>query len=160
VIKKAGLTIAVAAAGMLAISPLAFAGDYDGGHGGGGWGGHRGHNSHSSHSSHSSHGPTQVQNGLVNLQDVADVNANACGNNIGDNILGILAGQTAVAGGKCSITEKGDGDATQVQNGLVNAQDVVDLNLNACSNNILDNVAGIASSQTALAAAKCKVTQK
>jgi hypothetical protein len=150
VIKKAGLTIAVAAAGMLAISPLAFAGDYDGGHDGWG-GGHRGH---------SSHGPTQVQNGLVNLQDVADINANACGNNIADNILGILTPQTAVAGGKCSITEKGGGDGTQIQNGLVNAQDVVDLNLNACSNNILSNVAGIAGSQTALAAAKCKVTEK
>jgi hypothetical protein len=151
VIKKAGLTIAIAAAGMLAVSPLAFAGGYDdGGHGG--WGGHRSH----------SKGPTQVQNGLVNLQDVADVNANACGNNIGDNILGILASQTAVAGGKCSITEKGGrgGNGTQVQNGLVNAQDVVDLNLNACSNNILSNVAGVASQQTALAAAKCAITQK
>jgi hypothetical protein len=153
VIKKAGLTIAVAAAGMLAISPLAFAGDYDGGHDGWG-GGHRGH------SSQGSQGPTQVQNGLVNLQDVADVNANACGNNIADNILGILTPQTAVAGGTCSITEKGGGGGTQVQNGLVNAQDVVDLNLNACSNNILSNVAGIAGSQTALAAAKCKITEK
>ena len=151
-IKKAGLTIAVAAAGVLAISPLAFAGDYSGGHDS--WGGGHGHGGHSSH------GPTQVQNGLVNLQDVADINANACGNNIADNILGILSPQTAVAGGKCKITDKGHGDGTQVQNGLVNAQDVVDLNLNACSNNILSNVAGIAGGQTALAAAKCKVTTK
>ena len=150
-IKKAGLTIAIAAAGMLAVSPLAFAGGKDdGGHGG--WGGHHGHSGQKT---------TQVQNGLVNLQDVADINANACGNNIGDNILGILSGQTAVAGGKCSITEKGKGgDVTQVQNGLVNAQDVVDLNLNACSNNILSNVAGVASQQTALAAAKCGITEK
>jgi hypothetical protein len=149
VIKKAGLTIAVAAAGMLAISPLAFAGGYDdGGHGG--WGGHHSH----------SHGSKQIQNGLVNLQDVADVNANACGNNIADNILGVLSSQTAVAGGSCKITDKGDGNGTQIQNGLVNAQDVLDLNLNACGNNILDNVGGIAGSQTAVAAAKCKVTDK
>ncbi len=151
-IKKAGLMIAVAAAGMLAVSPLAFAGNYEGGHDG--WGGGHGHGGHSSH------GPTQVQNGLVNLQDVADVDANACGNNIADNILGILSPQTAVAGGRCSVTDRGRGGGTQVQNGLVNAQDVVDLNLNACGNNILSNVAGVASGQTALAAATCKVTTK
>jgi hypothetical protein len=163
VIKKAGLTIAVAAAGMLAISPLAFAGDWDGD---GGWGGGGHHGNGGGHSSHGGghgggHGPTQIQNGLVNLQDVADLNANACGNNIGSNILGILSPQTAVAGGSCKITdEDGGGRGTQIQNGLVNAQDVVDANINACGNNILDNIAGVASSQTALAAAKCKVTDK
>jgi hypothetical protein len=159
VIKKVGLTIAVAAAGMLAISPLAFAGDYEGGHHGGGWGGHSG-GGHSSHGGHSSSGPTQLQNGLVNLQDLADVNANACGNNIAGNILGVLSPQTAVASGDCKITDEDGGNGTQVQNGLVNAQDLIDANLNACGNNILENIAGIAGSQTAVATGTCKVTSK
>jgi hypothetical protein len=32
VLKKAGIVVATAAAGLLAVSPLAFAGDYSGGH--------------------------------------------------------------------------------------------------------------------------------
>ncbi|MCW2718729.1 hypothetical protein [Pseudonocardia sp.] len=151
-IKKAGLTIAVAAAGMLAISPLAFAGDYNGGGHDGGWGGHGGH---------SSPGGPQIQNGLVNLQDVADINANACGNNVLSNVLGIMGNQVAAAGADCKITDKGDGHGgPQIQNGLVNAQDVVKANLNACGNNILDNVGAVAGAQGALAGADCKVTSK
>lgn len=154
-IKKAGLTIAVAAAGMLAISPLAFAGDYSDG---GGWGGHGGHGGDGGHSSH---GGPQIQNGLVNLQDVANINANACGNNVLSNVLGVLGSQTAAAGADCKITDEGDGHkGPQIQNGLVNAQDVVDANLNACGNNILDNVGAIAGQQGALAGADCKVTEK
>lgn len=33
--RKSGVLVAITAAGMLALSPMAFAGDYDGGHGGG-----------------------------------------------------------------------------------------------------------------------------
>jgi hypothetical protein len=148
VIKKVGVTVAVAAAGMLAISPLAFAGDYSGG--GGDWGDHHHH-----------HGGPQVQNGLVNLQDVADVNLNACGNNILTNVLGILGGQAAQAGADCHVTDTGDAHkGPQIQNGLVNAQDVVDLNANACGNNILTNVGAIAGVQGASAGADCGVKKK
>jgi hypothetical protein len=81
VLKKAGIVVAAAAAGLLAVSPLAFAGDkgdYDHGH---------------------HHGGTAVENtnnavdasqGLVN---VADNNVNvpiqACGNNVPVNVLGV-----------------------------------------------------------------------
>jgi len=77
VLKKAGIVVATAAAGLLAVSPLAFAGD-DHGHG---------------------HGKTKVEDvnhidgshhGLVNVTgNNASVPANVCDNQVPVNVLGV-----------------------------------------------------------------------
>jgi hypothetical protein len=70
VLKKAGIVVAAAAAGLLAVSPLAFA---DGGDGG---------------ILNGAHG----QLGLVNVQDSAvQVPIQACNNSVIEGVLGILS---------------------------------------------------------------------
>jgi ABC-type Zn2+ transport system substrate-binding protein/surface adhesin len=101
VLKKAGIVLAAATAGVLALSPLAFAGDYDSGHD------HHHHHHHSSDSgndndhsaschqdnsskdkAHGIHG----QGGLVNVQDTTvQVPIQACNNSVIEGVLGILA---------------------------------------------------------------------
>jgi hypothetical protein len=101
VLKKAGIVVATAAAGLLAVSPLAFAGDYSGNsgdhhhhhhhhHGGG-----NDHNSSASchqdntakDKTHGVHG----QAGLVNVQDTTvQVPIQACNNSVLEGVLGIL----------------------------------------------------------------------
>ena len=64
-LKKAGIVVAASAAGLLAVSPLAFADDLDGAHG---------------------------QLGLVNVQDsAAQVPIQACNNSAIEGVLGVLA---------------------------------------------------------------------
>jgi hypothetical protein len=119
VFKKAAIVLAVSAAGLLAVSPLAFAGDYsgDGGHGHHGHHGHDHDGDHDDHDGdhgdhdgdHDGHGHghgrghdedsdydggsrTHVQSGLVNLQDVGvQVPVQACNNSILTGVLGILS---------------------------------------------------------------------
>jgi hypothetical protein len=70
VLKKAGIVVAVAAAGLLAVSPLAFADEGDGG------------------ILNGAHG----QLGLVNVQDSAvQVPIQACNNSVIEGVLGILS---------------------------------------------------------------------
>lgn len=119
--KKAGIVLAVSAAGLLAVSPLAFAGDYsdkDGGHGhhskhhgddgdddGDHDGGHGGDDDNGGDRTH-------VQSGLVNLQDVGvQVPVQACNNSILTGALGILSLGTSNSDshdGKCG--QKNDDD--------------------------------------------------
>jgi hypothetical protein len=101
VLKKAGIVLAAATAGVLALSPLAFAGDYDGDSG------HHGHhhsdsddndNDNSGASCHQdnswkdkAHG-IHGQGGLVNIQDTTvQVPIQACNNSVIEGVLGILA---------------------------------------------------------------------
>jgi len=97
VLKKAGIVVAAAVAGLLAVSPLAFAGDY---------GGDSDHHSHhhdgddnesgaSCHQDNSSKdeskGPHK-QHGLINVQDTTvQVPIQACNNSVIEGVLGILA---------------------------------------------------------------------
>jgi hypothetical protein len=85
VLKKAGIVVAAAAAGLLAVSPLAFAGDKDD---------HDGHGH-----GHGHHGKTEVEDvnsidgsnsGLINVagNNIA-VPVNACDNQIPVNVLGV-----------------------------------------------------------------------
>jgi len=94
VLKKAGIVVATAAAGLLAVSPLAFAGDYGGG-------GHD-HGDHHSHHHHKKvackldnsvdNGRTNRQRGLVNIQNTnVSVPIQACNNSVIEGVLGILA---------------------------------------------------------------------
>jgi hypothetical protein len=173
VMKKAGLMVATTAGLMLAASPLAFAGTgHDGGHGDGGHGSHGGDHGNGGHGDggHGDNGhgdgghgtpqrTVQAQNGLVNVQDVADLNANACNANVLSNVLGLLGNQIAGASGSCEITDAG-GDGVQLQNGLVNVQDLADLNLNACNANVLSNVGAVLGSQVAGAKGHCEVTDR
>ena len=104
---KAGIVVSAAAATLLAVSPLAFAGDYDSGH-------HKSHHSKSHHHDNDHHGDrnrggnrscdqdTSARNdngrgrggggGLLNISNNAvQVPIQACNNNILNNIgLGIL----------------------------------------------------------------------
>lgn len=97
VLKKAGIVVAAAAAGLLAVSPLAFAGDYDGDHDPG----HDGDGGHSHHQAkqadckqdNSSKNGDTKQSGLVNVNNVsAQVPIQACDNHVGilDGAVGIL----------------------------------------------------------------------
>jgi hypothetical protein len=95
VLKKAGIVVATAAAGLLAASPLALAGDYSGGHD------HHGHHHHHGHHSkfHGckldngvSNGKRNNQRGLVNIQNTnVQVPIQACNNSVIEGVLGILA---------------------------------------------------------------------
>jgi hypothetical protein len=98
VLKKAGIVLAIATSGALALSPLAFAGDYEGDEGHGHH--HAHHSDHeggggcrqaSTNGSRGSHG----QSGLINLQDNnVQVPIQACNNSVIEGVLGILsAGQ-------------------------------------------------------------------
>ena len=96
-LKKAGIVVATAAAGLLAVSPLAFAGDYSGG--GDDHGGHH-HSHHRHHNKNASckldnkvdNGHRNNQRGLVNLQNTnVSVPVQACNNSVVEGVLGILA---------------------------------------------------------------------
>ena len=70
---KAGIVVATAAAGILAVSPMAFASD--------------GH-----HHGHHDGDRADVQSGLVNLQHIgAQVPVQLCNNSIAEGALGILS---------------------------------------------------------------------
>ena len=98
-LKKVGIVTASAVAGLLAISPLAFAGDYDGGHDD-----HGGHHHGNHHSSYD--GSRNVQNGLINVQNVGvQVPIQACGNSLLSGVLGVLSSHQSNKdshGGSCS----------------------------------------------------------
>jgi hypothetical protein len=90
VLKKAGIVLTVSAAGLLAVSPLAFAGNFsdDGDHG------HHGHHRDGGDDGDHDQGPDgpHVQYGLVNLQNNnVQVPVQACNNSILEGTLGILA---------------------------------------------------------------------
>jgi hypothetical protein len=76
---KAGVVVATAAVGFLAVSPLAFASDDHG---------------RDDHGHHRHHGDrADVQSGLVNLQHIgAQVPVQLCNNSILEGTLGVLAG--------------------------------------------------------------------
>jgi hypothetical protein len=102
VLKKAGIVLAAATAGVLALSPLAFAGDYDSGHGH-----HHHHHSsdsddndsddsgascHQDNSAKDKADGVHAQGGLVNVQDTTvQVPIQACNNSVIEGVLGILA---------------------------------------------------------------------
>lgn len=95
--KKAGIVVAAAAAGLLAVSPLAFAGDYEGDSG------HHGHHSsddsddsgascHQDNSAKDESDGRHKQAGLINVQDTTvQVPIQACNNSVLEGVLGILA---------------------------------------------------------------------
>ena len=96
-LKKAGIVAAATTAGLLALSPLAFAGDYEGdsGHHHHHHGGDNDHESSAScyqnngakDKTHGVHG----QAGLVNVQDTTvQVPIQACNNSVLEGVLGIL----------------------------------------------------------------------
>ena len=102
-LKKAGIVGAAAAAGLLAVSPLAFAGDY-----GGSSNNHHHHHHHGGHESeHNNHENNETScyqknsatdkregrhGGLVNVSDIAvQVPVQACNNSVIEGVLGILA---------------------------------------------------------------------
>jgi hypothetical protein len=73
VLKKAGIVVATAAAGLLAVSPLAFAGDT------GEWGHHGGGDSHSTHTNING----DTSKGFVNVADNnVNVPVQACNNDV------------------------------------------------------------------------------
>jgi len=99
VLKRAGIVVAATAAGLLALSPLAFAGDYSSGsdhhhhhHGGGGSDHESSASCHQDNKAkdkaHGIHG----QGGLVNVQDTTvQVPIQACNNSVIEGVLGIFA---------------------------------------------------------------------
>lgn len=71
-LKKVGIVTAAATAGVLAISPMAFAHDH--------------------HHHHRHHGGGNNQHGLIDLQNTnAQVPVQACNNSVVEGVLGILA---------------------------------------------------------------------
>ena len=97
-LRKVGIVVATTAAGLLALSPLAFAGDYGGEsghhhhhhHGGGG----EEHNAacYQDNSSKDKADGIHGQAGLVNVQDTTvQVPIQACNNSVIEGVLGILA---------------------------------------------------------------------
>jgi hypothetical protein len=91
---KAGVVVATAAVGILAVSPLAFASDDHGHH-------HHGHGDRA-----------DVQGGLVNLQHIGvQVPVQLCNNSILEGTLGVLAGHQRNSDshdGKCSQRNSDD----------------------------------------------------
>jgi hypothetical protein len=85
VVKKAGIVLAVVAAGLLSVSPLAFAHDHD------------------------RDGKHTVQSGLVNVSDVTlQAPIQACGNHVG-----VLSGAFGLLLGSASNTEETNADCDQ-----------------------------------------------
>ena len=104
-LKKAGIVLAAATAGVLALSPLAFAGDYSNGDSD-----HHHHHSSDNGDDEDNGGDSgaacfqknkakddadgiHAQGGLVNVQDVTvQVPIQACNNSVLEGVIGILAG--------------------------------------------------------------------
>jgi hypothetical protein len=117
VLKKAGIVVAAAAAGLLAVSPLAFAGDGDGDHDG-----HHG----SKTNVEDANGIDNSSSGLLNLGgNNITAPINACDNQVPVNVLGVqvplnstsvVADLTGAAGlgllGGEGEAEAEDGDST------------------------------------------------
>jgi hypothetical protein len=108
VLKKAGIVLAAATAGVLALSPLAFAGDYNNGDNGDHHGHHHdnGDDNGDDNGGDHEHGAAcyqknkakddadglHAQGGLINVQDVTvQVPIQACNNSVIEGVLGILA---------------------------------------------------------------------
>jgi hypothetical protein len=81
VLKKAGIVVAAAAAGLLAVSPLAFAGDKDD---------HNGHGHHGKNKVEDVNAVDQSNEGLINVagNNIA-VPVNVCDNQVPINVLGV-----------------------------------------------------------------------
>jgi hypothetical protein len=81
VLKKAGIVVAAAAAGLLAVSPLAFAGDKDD---------HHGHGHHGKSKVEDVNSVDQSNSGLINVagNNIA-VPVNVCDNQVPINVLGV-----------------------------------------------------------------------
>jgi hypothetical protein len=108
VLKKAGIIVAAAAAGLLAVSPLAFAGDkgHDYDHDGG------------NHAVNSVEDDSET-NGLVNVTgNEVNVPVQACNNDVPVNVLGVqvsdvqadLTGALGLAGAADADDDGGAGD--------------------------------------------------
>jgi hypothetical protein len=99
VLKEAGIVVAAATAGLLALSPLAFAGDYEGEsghhhhhHSGGGNDHESTASCHQDNGAKDETGRPHGQAGLVNVQDTAvQVPIQACNNSVLEGVLGVLA---------------------------------------------------------------------
>ena len=80
-LKKAGIVVATAAAGLLAVSPLAFAGDKDD---------HNGHGHHGKSKVEDVNAVDQSNEGLINVagNNIA-VPVNVCDNQVPVNVLGV-----------------------------------------------------------------------
>ena len=95
-LKKAGIVVATAAAGLLAVSPLAFAGDFggeSGDHGGYHHGNHHSNRASCKQDNSADQSGDNKQRGLLlNLQNTnVQVPVQACNNSIVEGVLGILA---------------------------------------------------------------------
>lgn len=113
-LKKAGIVTAGVTAGLLAVSPLAFAGD-------GGWDhGHKGGKTVNADQINSiDSARTSEQNGLVNVGDVNALNnANvlSCTLNSADiaaSVLGVLGGQATNGADAPSVNDCSNGNTSQ-----------------------------------------------
>lgn len=93
-LKKAGIVAAATTAGLLALSPLAFAGDYDGDHDGDHHGHHKSHHSKKvdCEQDNSVKNGDNEQRGLVNVNATSvQVPVQACNNSVIEGVLGILS---------------------------------------------------------------------
>lgn len=99
-LKKAGIVVATSAAALLAVSPLAFAGEYSSDNGGGGGGNHsRSHKSNNNRgdcdqsNSANQSGRQRGGGGIVDIsRNTIQVPIQACNNNVINNVIvGILA---------------------------------------------------------------------
>jgi hypothetical protein len=116
VLKKAGIVVAATAAGVLAVSPLAFAGDK------GGHGHHEQRGGSPTQLNYFDQDRTSEQNGLINVGDVNALNdVNVCPGVAGSiglgNLLGLLG--SGIVGNEAEnedITCVNDDSVTQVNN--------------------------------------------
>ncbi len=94
-LKKAGIVVATAAAGLLAVSPLAFAGDYSGDNNHNGGGHHKRHSDNrgvSCNQDNSAKHRGGRSGGLISVSgNTVQVPVQACGNNVITGVLGIFA---------------------------------------------------------------------
>ena len=91
-LKKAGIVVAAATAGLLAVSPLAFAGDYNGDDDDNGGRHHHSKSADCEQDNSTSNDGDNEQKGLVNIDDTTvQVPVQACGNDVLSGVLGILA---------------------------------------------------------------------
>lgn len=96
-LKKAGIVLAATAAGLLAVSPLAFAGDYNSdndSHDDCGCGHSKEHRTYKEYKDNHRDGDKTVQSGLINLNNTGvQAPVQACGNS-----LNILSGAFGILG--------------------------------------------------------------
>jgi hypothetical protein len=130
VLKKAGIVVATAAAGLLAVSPLAFAGDM------GYSGDHHGHGDHGGHGGHGGHGASTSQSTTYDHSPSCNSAPQTVGNNNPQSASGVASPLLGIIGVAANVAAP---VTTQLQTPILSCNNLQDIANVDVHDNFQDN---------------------